>query len=239
LAGAAALLLAGHAAAAFALPAATTQCVVGVTDGWDNSSATLSRYEKRADGWHQTGESWPARLGASGAVWGLGLHPLPAGAATKREGDQRTPAGVFRIGGVWGAAATVPKHPALPYRQVSSRDLWVEDPASPAYNRHVVLDHEPATEWEKKQQMKQADPAHALKLFIAHNAPPEVVPNAGSSIFFHIWRAEGKRATAGCTSMAEPRLRALIAWLDPARQPVYVLLPRADYQRLRAEWKLP
>ncbi len=236
---AAVLLLAGQMAQGGALPAGTTQCVVGVAEGWNSSTATLTRYEKHASTWHQTGDPWQARLGKSGLVWGLGIHPLPAGAVSKREGDQRSPAGVFYIGGVWGDAAAVKKHPQLFYHQVTSRDLWVEDPASPNYNRHVVLDHEPATAWEKKQQMKQSDPAHALKLVIAHNAPPKVQPNAGSSIFFHIWRADGGKPTAGCTSMAELRLRALIAWLDPAQQPVYVLLPQAEYQRQRVAWKLP
>jgi L,D-peptidoglycan transpeptidase YkuD (ErfK/YbiS/YcfS/YnhG family) len=87
--------------------------------------------------------------------------------------------------------------------------------------------------------MKQSDPAHALKLFIAHNAPPNAVPNAGSSIFFHIWRSGGSRATAGCTSMDEVKLRALIARIDPSRHPLYILLPQAEYEKNRAAWKLP
>lgn len=233
------LLLGAAAVRGFELPAASTQCVVGVADGWDSSHATLSFYEKSGGAWQRVGAAWPARLGRDGLVWGLGMHPLPKGASTKREGDWRAPAGVFHIGGVWGYAARIRKHPQLFYHQVNSRDLWVEDPASPDYNKHVVLDHEPATAWEKKQQMKQDDPAHALKLFIAHNAPPTVVANAGSSIFFHIWRAEGTKPTAGCTTMAEAKLRELIARLDPTRKPLYVLLPKAEYATYRAVWKLP
>jgi len=125
------------------------------------------------------------------------------------------------------------------YRQVTPRDLWVEDPASPHYNRHLILEQVPSTPWEKKQQMKQNDAAHALKLFIAHNAPPKVVPNAGSSIFFHIWRANGGKPTAGCTTMDEAQLRGLIAKIDPTRRPIYVLLPRAEYESYRSRWKLP
>jgi L,D-peptidoglycan transpeptidase YkuD (ErfK/YbiS/YcfS/YnhG family) len=234
------LLPGGTPASGFEMPAASTQCVVGVADGWDSSKATLSFYvRQRGGGWQRVGDTWPARLGKSGLVWGCGMHPVPAGAGTKREGDWRAPAGVFLIGGVWGYAAGIRKHPQLDYHQIGSRDLWVEDPASPSYNKHVVLDHEPATAWEKKQQMRQSDPAHALKLFIAHNAPPQVVANAGSSIFFHIWRADGGKPSAGCTTMAEAKLRWLIARLDPAGRPVYVLLPQAEYARLRPEWKLP
>jgi len=234
-----ALLLGAGTARAFELPADSTQCVVGVAGGWDSSHATLSYYEKRGGGWQRVGLSWPARLGRDGLVWGRGIHPNPAGANVKRESDWRAPAGVFHIGGVWGYAASIRKHPKLYYHQVSSRDLWIEDPSSKDYNRNVLLDHEPASAWEKKQQMKQDDPAHALKLFIAHNAPPEVVPNAGSSNFFHIWRADGGKPTAGCTTMAEAKLRELIARLDPTRKPLYVLLPKAEYDKYRAAWKLP
>ena len=224
---------------AFELPASSAQCVVGIADTWDSSTATLRFYRKTGGRWAQEGDTWPARLGKSGLVWGSGIHPLPAGAVTKREGDMRSPAGVFTLGGVWGYEPAIRKNPKLFYRQVTSRDLWVEDPASPQYNRNVVLDHEPATPWEKKQQMKQDDAAHALKLFIAHNAPPHAVPNAGSSIFFHIWRGGGSKTTAGCTTMEEKRLRSLIARIDPAARPLYVLLPKAEYEKYRAAWKLP
>lgn len=233
------ILLLGSLASAFELPRSTSQCVVAVTPGWDSSRATLSTYEKRGGRWQRVHGPWPARIGKNGLAWGRGLHPVTDGARRKREGDGRAPAGVFAIGGAWGYAAAVERHPRLPYRRITTRDLWVEDSKSPHYNRHLVLDHEPASAWEKKQQMRQNDPAHSLKLFIAHNAPPKPVPGAGSAIFFHIWRDQGGRATHGCTAISEPRLKQLIAWVDPTRSPVSILLPETDYQRLREAWKLP
>lgn len=225
--------------AAFQIPATSTQCLVGIADDWNTSTVTLTLYDRTPAGWKPAAPPWQGRLGKSGLVRGLGLHPNPPGAATKKEGDLRSPAGVFAIGGAWGYATSIRKHPQLPYRKVTPRDLWVEDPASPSYNKHIVLDHDPATAWEKKQQMKQSDPAHSLKLFIAHNAPPRIIPNAGSSIFFHIWRAGGTKPTAGCTTMAEDQLKSLIARIDPTRSPLYILLPKAEYQTLRPSWKLP
>lgn len=225
--------------AAFEIPSSSRQLILGIADDWNSSKATLRLYEKSGANWQPVGDPWPSRLGKNGLVWGRGLHPVPAGATTKREGDMRAPAGVFSIGGAWGYQASIQKHPKLFYRQVTPRDLWVEDPQSPHYNRNLILDRDPATAWEKKQQMKQSDPAHALKLFIAHNAPPKVIPNAGSSIFFHIWRAGGTKPTAGCTTMDEQKLRSLIARIDPTRHPVYVLLPSAEYEKYRAQWKLP
>lgn len=234
-----ALLLPFIPLSAFELPADSSQLVVGTAEHWNSNHVTLTAWEKRGGRWHQVMNPWPGRLGKNGLVWGLGLHPLPAGIKLKAEGDGRAPAGIFRIGGAWGSAATIRKHPALFYHQVTPRDLWVEDPKSPQYNRHVILDHNPSSAWEKKQQMKQNDPAHALKLFIAHNAPPRVTPGAGSAIFFHIWRRGGASPSAGCTTMAADQLSTLVAWIDPGRKPLYVLLPKAEYDRYRAVWKLP
>jgi len=226
-------------AVAFELPASSTQCIVGTADGWNNSNVTLRLYQKQRGKWNPSGEPWTGRLGKSGLSWGKGIHPVPADVPTKQEGDNRSPAGVFAIGGAWGYEPSIRKHSALPYRQVTSRDLWVEDPTSEKYNYNIVLDHEPTTAWEKKQQMQQTDPVHSLKLFIAHNAPPKVTPNAGSSIFFHIWRGGGSRATAGCTTMDHAKLQWLISQIDPTRKPLYILLPQADYQKFKPLWKLP
>ena len=224
---------------AFELPASSTQCVVGVANDWDSSHVTLTAYEKRGNQWVKTLGPWPGRLGKNGLIWGLGIHPNEPGAKLKKEGDGRAPAGVFRIGGAWGYEASIRKHPNLFYRQITKRDLWVEDVGSPSYNRHLVLDHDPATAWEKKQQMRQGDHAHSLKLFVAHNGPPKVTPGAGSAIFFHIWRGGGSKPTAGCTTIEESRLRELIAWIDPNKQPLYVLLPQSEFTAKRAAWKLP
>lgn len=224
---------------AFELPLKSTQCVLGITEDWNSSHATLALYQRSGSGWRQVGGTWKARLGKNGSAWGLGLHAPPKGVKLKQEGDLRAPVGVFGIGGVWGYDRSIRKHPSMPYRQVTPRDLWVEDPESRWYNRHLVLDHDPRTAWEKKQQMKQDDPAHALKLFIAHNAAPKVVKGAGSSIFFHIWRDGGGRPSAGCTTMDEGRLRWLISNIDPSARPVYVLLPRSEYEKRRKAWGLP
>ncbi|MCK9589092.1 MAG: L,D-transpeptidase family protein [Terrimicrobiaceae bacterium] len=225
--------------AAFELPQNSGQCLVGISEGWDSSVVTLRFFEKTGTDWKPVGGEWKGRLGKKGLVWGLGLHPVPEGAVVKQEGDWKTPAGVFKIGGAWGYAPEISRHPNMPYERITSRDLWVEDPTSPLYNRHLRLKTEPSTAWEKKQQMKQDDPAHSLKLFIAHNAPPAVRPGAGSSIFFHIWREGGTKPTAACTTMSEPNLRNLIAAVDPSKSPLYVVLPRSEYARLRAAWKLP
>lgn len=222
----------------FSLPAVSQQVVVGVTEDWNSSSVTLQLYELKGNTWVAAGEAWKGRLGRNGSNWGIGLHPVQAG-DSKREGDGRTPAGIFQIGGAMGYAANCQRKPSLPYRQITTRDLWVEDTESPHYNKHLILDHEPKTEWEKKAQMRQGDHAHSLKLFIEHNSGAQTVPGKGSSIFFHIWRADGAKPTAGCTTMSESNLRKMISSIDPDKNPTYVILPKAEYEKFKGPWKLP
>jgi len=235
-----AYFLLSFAAPAFELPRDSSQVVVGITKSWQSSHLTVYLYEKNGIGiWHKVEGPWRGRCAKKGLAWGRGLHPLPSKGSRKAEGDWRAPAGIFRIGGAWGYHKSIKKHPNLPYRQITTRDLWVEDPFSPHYNHHLVLKHEPREIWEIRAQMRQGDYPHSLKLFIAHNAPPKPVPGAGSSIFFHIWREDGAKPTAGCTTMPEAQLRTLIARIDPGRHPLYVLLPKTDYDRLRDQWSLP
>lgn len=226
---------------AFELPSSTKQVVVGVANSWDSSQVSVSLYEKNGKSWKLVEGPWRGRLGKKGLAWGRGLHPAPAGATLKQEGDWKAPAGVFRIGGAWGyaPASEIKKHPNLFYRQVTTRDLWYEDPSSRYYNKHRILNREPSSPAEKKAQMKQNDHPHSLKIFIGHNSPPKAVPGGGSAIFFHIWRGGGSKPTSGCTTLPEGQLKTLLAKLDPTKQPLYVLLPEKEYLKHRSEWKLP
>lgn len=227
------------------VPTNCSQAVIGIAEGWNSSHVTLSVVEKNASGqWVRVLGPYKGRLGRNGLVWGLGIHANPGRATVKREGDGRSPAGVFAIGGLWVTNKNYVKHHrSIPYVKVGPNDLWVSDVNYPKlYNRHIRLDHPARTEWEIREQMRQTDYAHSIKLLICHNTAERrggPVVGAGSSIFFHIWRKNGGSPTAGCTAMAEANLRAIIARLQPSRHPVYILLPHAEYARLRQSWRLP
>ena len=228
-----------------AVPTNCTQAIIGIADGWNSSQVTLSVVEKNSKGeWVRVLGPYQGRLGMNGLIWGLGLHSNARGASIKKEGDGRSPAGVFDIGGLWVTHKTpVKHHSSIPYVKVGPNDLWITNTNDARYyNRHVRLDHPAKTEWELKEQMRQTDYPHSIKMLICHNTPERkggVQVGRGSSIFFHIWRNEGKSPTAGCTSMEEKNLRTIIARLNPLRHPVYILLPRAEYAALRKSWRLP
>ncbi|MBR5522595.1 MAG: hypothetical protein IKV82_03935 [Akkermansia sp.] len=227
------------------VPGNCSQAIVGITDGWNSSHVTLSLLERQANGqWVRVLGPMPGRLGRNGCVWGLGLHTNPRKATVKREGDGRTPAGIFSLGGLWVTHKTpVKHHRSIPLVKVGPQDLWVSDINTPhLYNRYVRLDHPASTAWELREQMRQNDYPHSIKLLICHNTwetKGRPIPGAGSSIFFHIWRRDGAAPTAGCTSMNEAHLRAIIARLNPNLHPVYIILPRQEYTKMRQLWRLP
>lgn len=226
------------------LPSSCRQVIVAIPADWNSSRTTLHVLEKTDKGWTPIMEPIPARLGKSGLVWGLGVNPVPHGLTLKKEGDWRTPAGIFALDRtIYAYDAELPKHEGFALHKVTPYDLWVEDPKSPLYNHHLVVKHIPSTPWETSQQMKQDDPSHAIKWFILHNAPGTVegrpVSGAGSSIFFHIWRDNGARPTAGCTSMSEDNIKKLVQIIDPEKNPMYVIFPKKEYELYKKSLNLP
>ncbi len=224
------------------IPRDSQQMIIGIARDWNDSHVKIYRFEHDSQGWVQVSEPWPGRLGSAGLAWGRGLHPSNLPGLQKREGDKRAPAGVFTLGGAYGdiSSRELIRSPALPYHQVTPACLWIEDPASPYYNTYQrARDPNALTPWEKKQQMKQNDPAHEIKLLINHNTRSPIIPGAGSSIFFHIWRRGGAVAAAGCTVFSRENMLELIAWVDPQKNPVYVLLPASEYRSRQRAWALP
>lgn len=222
------------------IPAASQQLVVVTTPGWDATSGTLRRYERGADrSWRAVDGAVPVTVGRKGSAWGLGLHP-PQSGPQKREGDGRAPAGVFRIGTAFGYAERTSTK--LAYAAMDADDWCIDVPASPRYNRLVDAREVGAaavagsTEPMRRDLHLGGDRRYAVGFVIEHNA--DAVRDAGSCIFAHIWKAPGA-PTAGCTATDEASMRALLAWLDRAKSPIFVLVPGAEHSRLRDPWRLP
>lgn len=230
---------AGAKSSSFALPAATKQLVTAVTDDWSATRAELRLWTRDGARWTQVGASWAGVVGVSGTAWGTGLHGAgaPAGreGPTKREGDGRSPAGVFELVAAFGYGAAPPAGTALGYQQVDANWKCVDDPASRAYNR--VLDARTTrVDWSSAEDMRRADDAYTWVVEVAHNAAR--IPAGGSCIFLHVWSGPDSH-TVGCTAMPAERLATLIGQLAPGSHPAFVLLPRAEYEALASAWGLP
>ena len=158
---------------------------------------------------------WRQALEPMNAVIGKNGFAMPG---EKREGDGRTPSGRYRLGTIFGYEPSVATR--MPYRQAGEDDLWVDDPQSPDYNRWVKWGQTKAASFEK---MKRDDDLYKYGIVIEYNTDP-VVSGHGSAIFLHIWPNE-RSTTAGCVAVSEADLLKILAWLDPAANPVILINP--------------
>ncbi|MBB3227591.1 L,D-peptidoglycan transpeptidase YkuD (ErfK/YbiS/YcfS/YnhG family) [Luteibacter sp. Sphag1AF] len=240
-----AMVLAGAAAA----PARTShplpwngaqQMVVVVIDAWDANRGTLHTFNRVASGWKDQGTTTPVTIGRTGAAWGMGISPPQQTGPQKIEGDGRSPAGVFRIGTAFGYAEDYPT--ALPWRGLTASDYCVDVSGSPYYNQLVDTKNvgakavEGSTEAMRRDLHFHGDQAYRVGFVIEHNA--KGATGKGSCIFAHVWKSPTS-PTAGCTAMPDTMMEHLLAWLDPKKKPVFVLLPKDEYARLRSTWQLP
>lgn len=216
------------------------QLVLVVSDDWNSDRATLQAFERNASGpWKPRGQRVPVTLGRAGSAWGLGLHGAHDG-PQKREGDGRSPAGVFHLGGAFGYAGR--QRTKLDYTPMQDSHWCVDVAGSPLYNR--IVDSKTvgeaavrgSTEPMRRDIHANGDRRYKSGFVILHNDAQH--PDGGSCIFAHLWRSPAE-ATAGCTAMDEAAMQSLLTWLDPAHMPVFVLLPQAEYARLADAWQLP
>lgn len=224
------------------LPGAT-EIVVVITPGWDSQEGTLRRYERRHPHgkWKAAGVPIPVMVGKSGLGWGSGIVDVDnllreASDPNKKEGDGKAPAGIFRLSKAFGYATQPHVGWKMPYLSLTPTVECVDDSGSRFYNS--VVDRGTVTpDWNSSEKMLRTDELYRWGILVDYNTNPAIAAR-GSCIFMHIWRGPGQ-PTVGCTAMPQPVMESLLGWLDPARGPLLVQLPLAQYQKLRKLWRLP
>jgi L,D-peptidoglycan transpeptidase YkuD (ErfK/YbiS/YcfS/YnhG family) len=213
------------------------QLLVVITESWEATFGELRRFERVGDQWKPVEMPMRVNVGKKGLAWGIGLHgTFPEGAERKREGDKRAPAGVFALDEAFGSATLEQAGVSrFPYRQMTATFAGVDDSASKHYNRVVDMARV-ERDWSSAEQMLSTDGTYRLGVVIRHNWP--AFAGCGSCIFLHIWKREGI-GTSGCTALAPENVEAVVRWLDAAKQPLLVQLPRVEYDRLKPQWGLP
>lgn len=214
------------------------QCLVVVSRDWNAKIGVLRAFERKGPRgvWQMHGPAIPVVVGKKGMAVGRGLVDLDTN-ASKIEGDNKAPAGIFRLGPAFGYA---PKSKArwirLSYFPLTKETEGVDDSHSRYYNQLVDRSQVAKVDWRSSEKMLRADNLYKWGIVVAHNSAAK--PAAGSCIFLHIWK-DSRSPTAGCTAMAEPDLISLLRWLDPAGRPVLVQMPRQEYEVARAKFRLP
>jgi L,D-peptidoglycan transpeptidase YkuD (ErfK/YbiS/YcfS/YnhG family) len=231
--------------------AQSTQLIVVSTSNWSAVEGRLQRYERGSqhEPWRTVSESVPVVVGKNGLGWGIGAiatadpNVRVASAPIKQEGDGKAPAGIFSLGTAFGYAPQPPRGSKMSYLELTPSTECVDDVDSTYYN-HFVDRSAVAPNWKSSEHMRSAGEAYRWGIVVDHNgaiakadvAPP--VPGGGSCIFLHIWKSP-EQGTVGCTAMPQIELEALLAWIDPKRNPLLVQLPAQEYGRLIQRWKLP
>ncbi|HMU68646.1 MAG TPA: L,D-transpeptidase family protein [Chitinophagales bacterium] len=133
----------------------------------------------------------------------------------KREGDGCSPEGIFPLTRVF--SYNVLNNLSMPFEQVDTNDLCVDDGASVYYNMLIDRDTAQINDYNSFETMHRKDRQYAFGVWVDYNTP--AIAGNGSCIFLHIWSSPG-HPTSGCTAMAESDMLKLIHWLDAKQFPI-------------------
>ncbi len=144
-------------------------------------------------------------------------------APQKKEGDMKSPAGIFFLGPAFGyAAKSEAKWIHIPYVRATDTLICVDDPNSGMYNKLVRTDAA-VIDWKSHEEMHRKDEDYKWGIFVQHNDHP-VKAAMGSCIFLHIWEG-ASLGTAGCTAMEEKNILELLHWIRADKHPLLVQFP--------------
>ena len=178
------------------LKAAKDASQLAIVSGTHGSNARFSFHEKDDAGlWHEV-VSCPAYIGKKG--WGK-----------SREGDMKTPQGVFTFTMAFG----IQEDPGCPmgYVQVDGSHYWVGDSNSEHYNRFVSVNEHGNFSTKDSEHIIDYTTAYKYCLNISYNV--DGIPGKGSAIFLHCQTKN--HYTAGCVAIPEDDMKEVLRHVKP------------------------
>jgi len=176
------------------IPADSRQVVAVYGRGRDSADSTIVLYTKSGSTWDRT-RSWKGHNGKKG--W----------TTDHREGDRRSPVGVFTLSDAGGVLADPGAR--LPY----TRSAGFQAPHYWARSHWNDFDYVIAIDYNRVKGTSPNDPTR-----------PEG-RSKGGSIWLHMDHGSG---TSACVSLSKSGMEYLLRTLDPDRNPVVVMGDRAD-----------
>lgn len=140
----------------------------------------------------------------------------------KKEGDQKTPLGLFKLGPAFGKEKTKIKYP---YIKITPNTYYIDDQNSKYYNKWVEINGKLKTPysyiinknkitWESSEHLIEYK-EYDLGIIIEYNI--EKPDNQkGSAIFIHI---KNHPYTKGCIALNKEDLEYILNWLDKTKNP--------------------
>ena len=173
------------------------------TEGYN---AKIEVYEKVSGKW-KTVFTTTGRTGKNGVTY------------DKKEGDGKSPVGVFTMSEGFGIANN-PGTTKLPYTVLEANDYWVDDPTSEYYN--MWMKGPSNGRWNSAEELYSYKTAYKYSIVIDYNK--ERIPYKGSAIFLHV---NTTGPTAGCISLDEASLIKIMKWVDPSKARI-IIAPEKD-----------
>ena len=181
------------------VPADSSQVLEAIGAGPNSPNATVVLYQRTAAGW-QAGSSWPAHDALDG--W----------TADKRQGDLRTPIGVFTLTDAGGLLAN--PGTKLPYDQSSEFTIsgrgFEGEPLAGAFDYVIAINY------NRKTGVSPLDDTYPLGY------------EKGTGVWLHV---DHGGPTHGCVSIPRADIITLLRTLDPAQHPVIVMGDAASLAR--------
>ena len=135
------------------------------------------------------------------------LHGKNGFTVFKREGDFKTPLGIFKTGIAMGMIKDFPA--AMPYFYITDNFAWVDDSDSRFYNKPVYK-NAADRDFNSFEHLCRYTREYNLLLEIITN--PKCKKNKGSAIFLH---CRGKKSyTAGCLAVSTARIEKILKNLN-------------------------
>jgi len=137
----------------------------------------------------------------------------------KREGDKKTPTGIYYLGPVYAADGERVKT-RMEFWPATEDDYWIDDVNSPQYNRWVISNTDPKEDNVSREEMlRTQDSKYKYGISVQYNM--DQIKGNGSVITVHV--LEGQQPTVGCIAVPEFELLEIIDWLDPDKKPLIIL----------------
>ena len=129
------------------------------------------------------------------------------GIGKTREGDGKSPTGVFGLPSAFG----IQENPGtvLPYQKITDQSYWVDDSSSRYYNK-MIEKSKAVADWQSGEHIMDYPAQYAYAIVIDYNK--DCIKDAGSGIFLH---CSTNGYTAGCVSIPTQSLIALLRQIEP------------------------
>ena len=177
-------------------------CVIG--NG--GSNCTVSFHTKDNEG------KWKQQFTIAGDNGSNGIS------YSKREGDKKTPAGLYSLTIAFGLKAD--PGAILPYRKITKYDYWVDDINSIYYNTWVNSQETPGE--YVSEHLIDHNPSYNYALNINYNSA--CTPGEGSAMFLHGYNGTGQ--TTGCIAISEDCMKVLIRTVNSSTR--ILIVPNRD-----------